>query len=203
MMCCIADSDSGFFGARRWRVLLLATLAMGLPSVVGAQEVAPPAVSASVPVPNSYKLGPGDKLRVEVFREEDLVREVRVEANGTIAFPLVGEIHVAGLSVRELEETVAGRLRGRFFKNPKVIATVLEYRLFYIQGEVERPGGYPYLPGLTVRKAVSLAGGLKERASQRKIYVIREHDSTSTPVHVDMDTPVAPGDIVNIEQTFF
>ena len=80
---------------------------------------------------------------------------------------------------------------------------MMEYRQFYVNGEVTNAGGFAYQPGLTVRKAISLAGGFKERASKDKIFVIHDHSKTSEPVKVTLDTVVRPGDIITVEQSFF
>jgi polysaccharide export outer membrane protein len=84
-----------------------------------------------------------------------------------------------------------------------VSVEINEYRPFYINGMVHRPGGYPFQPGLSVRKAASIAGGFKERASLSKIYLIKENDSTQSPRKVDLDAPVGPGDLVTVEESFF
>ena len=81
--------------------------------------------------------------------------------------------------------------------------TIEEYRNFFVNGMVEKPGGYPFAPGLTVRKAISIAGGFKERASREKINVIRDDDPTQTPRKVDLNAPVLPGDILTVEESFF
>ena len=78
-----------------------------------------------------------------------------------------------------------------------------EYRNFFVNGEVEKPGGYPFSPGLTVRKAISVAGGFKERASRDKVAIIRDDDPTHSTSKVDMNAPVYPGDIITVEQSFF
>ena len=81
--------------------------------------------------------------------------------------------------------------------------TINEYRNFFINGSVEKPGGYPYIPGLTVRKAVSLAGGFKERASREKIFVISDDDRSQRARKVDLNAAVSPGDIITVEESFF
>ena len=85
----------------------------------------------------------------------------------------------------------------------QVTVTIDEYRNFFVNGMVEKPGGYPYTPGLTVRKAISIAGGFKERASREKINIVREDDKSGTPKRVDLNTVVYPGDILTIEESFF
>ncbi|MCA3033625.1 MAG: SLBB domain-containing protein, partial [Rhodocyclaceae bacterium] len=73
----------------------------------------------------------------------------------------------------------------------------------FVNGQVEKPGGYPYVPGLTVRKAISIAGGFKERASKEKINVIREDDVKGNATRIALDAPVQPGDILTVEESFF
>ena len=80
---------------------------------------------------------------------------------------------------------------------------ILEYREFYVNGEVEAPGGFPYQPGLTVRKAISLAGGFKERASKEKIFVIHEGAADDKPIKTSLEARVKPGDIITVEESFF
>lgn len=148
--------------------------------------------------PGAYLLGTGDKIQITVFGEEDLSVEARLTNEATIAYPLLGEISLAGKTASEAEQFIIQGLKGRFLVDPKVTVTVAEYRQFFINGEVNKPGGYAYLPGLTLHKAVALAGGLNERASKERMSVIREHDTSRTPVVATMDTVINPGDIVNI-----
>src|SRR5918995_754675 len=153
---------------------------------------------------SSYRLGAGDVVTVQVLGEEDLKRErIRLSDAATISYPILGEIRLAGKTVGELERLIHDGLKGRYLVNPQVTVMINEYRNFFINGQIERPGGYPFIPGLTVRKAVSLAGGFKERASRDKIFVIREEDRTQTPRKVDLNATVNPGDIITIEESFF
>jgi polysaccharide export outer membrane protein len=153
---------------------------------------------------SSYRLGAGDVVTVQVLGEDDLKRErIRLSDAATISYPILGEIRLAGKTVGELERLIHDGLKGRYLVNPQVTVTINEYRNFFINGQIERPGGYPFIPGLTVRKAVSLAGGFKERASREKIFVIREEDRSQTPRKVDLNAAVNPGDIITIEESFF
>ncbi len=153
---------------------------------------------------SQYLMGSGDVLSIRVLGEDDMKREkVRLSDAGTISFPMIGEIRVLGKRVSELETLIANGLRGKYLLNPVVSVTIEEYRPFFINGLVDKPGGYPYQPGLTVRKAVSLAGGFKERASKEKIFIIRETDAKQTAVKVDQSTTVNPGDIITVEESFF
>jgi protein involved in polysaccharide export with SLBB domain len=151
-----------------------------------------------------YKLGSGDVISIVVFGEDDLKREkIRLTDAGTISYPVLGELKVLGRTVGELEKIITDGLRGRYLVNPRVSVSVDVYRPFFISGQVERGGGYPYQPGLTVRKAVSIAGGFKERASKEKIFVVREGDQSSKSVKIGLDSPVYPGDIITVEESFF
>lgn len=153
---------------------------------------------------SSYKLASGDVINIQVFGEEDLSKEnIRLSDAGTISYSVLGEIRVLGLTAGELEQIVTNGLKGRYLVNPKVSVTIREYRQFFVNGQVERPGGYSFIPGLTVRKAVAVAGGFKERASQSKIFIIRDGDAAQTPKKVDLDTPIFPGDIITVEESFF
>jgi polysaccharide biosynthesis/export protein VpsN len=153
---------------------------------------------------SSYRLGAGDVITVQVLGEDDLKREkIRLSDAATLSYPVLGEIRLAGKTVGELERLIHDGLKGRYLVNPQVTVTINEYRNFFINGQVERPGGYPFIPGLTVRKAVSLAGGFRERASREKIFVIREADRTQTASKVDLNAVVNPGDIITVEESFF
>lgn len=172
--------------------LFCTALSAQAPSVGGPREL------------SSYKLGVGDVISVQVIGEDELKRErVRLSDAGTLSFPYLGEIRVRGLTVGELEALITTGLKGRYLLDPQVTVTIQEYRNFFVNGSVERPGGYPYTPGLTVRKAISIAGGFKERASREKINVIREDDPKGTPQRIPLDAPVKPGDIITVEESFF
>jgi polysaccharide biosynthesis/export protein VpsN len=153
---------------------------------------------------STYQLGSGDMITIRVLGEDDLKRErVRLSDAGTISFPVLGEIRVKGLTVGALEEQITSGLKGRYLLNPRVTVSIDEYRNFFVNGMVEKPGGYPFAPGMTVRKAISVAGGLKERASRDKMTIIRDDDPKQTPRRVDLNTVVLPGDILTVEESFF
>jgi polysaccharide biosynthesis/export protein VpsN len=153
---------------------------------------------------SSYRLGSGDLISIRVLGEDDLRRErVRLSDAGTVSFPVLGELKVKGLTVGALEEQITRGLKGRYLVNPQVTVSIEEYRPFFVNGMVEKPGGYSFSPGMTVRKAISLAGGFKERASRDKINIIRDDDAKQTPKKVDLNATVLPGDIVTVEESFF
>lgn len=153
---------------------------------------------------STYKLGSGDMITIRVLGEDDLKREkIRLSDAGTVSFPVLGEIRVKGMTVGALEQFITQGLKGRYLLDPQVTVSIDEYRNFFVNGEVEKPGGYPFSPGLTVRKAVSVAGGFKERASREKVGIIRDDDPSHATSKVDMNAPVYPGDIITVEQSFF
>ena len=160
-------------------------------------------LSAAPSEMSGYKLGSGDKISVYVFDEPDLSMEYTLSDAGTISYPFLGEIRVLGMTVGALETKIVAGLEGDYLTDPKVNVTIKEYRQFYIHGEVMKSGGYPYQPGLTLRKAVSLAGGLTERASEKKIFVIRDGDSSQQKLPITMDDAVNAGDTVTVEESFF
>ena len=158
---------------------------------------------------DSYKLGAGDFISISVYGEDDLSIDVRIGSSGSISYPLLGDVWVLGLTTKQLEMKLVNGLKGPFLIDPSVTVSMLEYRPFYVNGEVKRPGSYAFHPGLTVDRAISIAGGFTERASKNKIYVERNSagstggggDRSKRPVSLK-DT-VIPGDVLTIEQSFF
>ncbi len=167
----------------------------------GATVAAPDNRPAPV---SSYKLAAGDVITILVFGEDEFTKEkIRLTDAGSVMFPGLGEVNVLGQTIGDLERIITNGLKGRILVNPKVAVQIVEYRPVYINGMVEKPGGYPFQPGLTVRKAASLAGGFKERAALNKIHVIRENDPDQRPQKVDLNTVIGPGDILTVEESFF
>ncbi len=152
---------------------------------------------------SQYQLGSGDKINISVFGENDLSIEVRLPDVGTINYPFLGEVKLVGLTAAEVEQLIYTGLKGDYLINPSVSVTITEYRPFFIDGEVKRPGGYPYQPGLTVNKAAALAGGYTDRASKDNVVIVREHDGATDEIDVDVSDMIQPGDIITIKQRFF
>lgn len=152
---------------------------------------------------NSYRLGAGDLITVQVYDEPEMSVETRISDRGTISYPFLGELSVKGLTALQLEDDITARLKGPYLVNPEVTVSILEYRPLFVNGEVEKPGGFPFSPGLTVRKAISLAGGFKERANRSRINVVRETDASQAPRSIELDDQVMPGDIITVERSFF
>ncbi|QIZ78453.1 polysaccharide biosynthesis/export family protein [Ferrimonas lipolytica] len=150
-----------------------------------------------------YRLSAGDQISILVYGEDDLTLETRLGESGMINYPYLGLIKAKGMSVAELELSINRGLKGDYLINPSVHVSVTEYRPFYIYGEVNRPGGYPYQPGLTVERAVALAGGLTERASTSGIVVNRQVGTKKNTLNVRMSASVYPDDSIVIKESFF
>ena len=150
---------------------------------------------------NSYRLGSGDLISITVFDEEELSMEVRV-ADTPISYPFLGQVVLSGRTLSTIENEISNGLKGDYLIEPRVSVSVLEYRPFFVTGEVEAPGGYAYQPGLTLRKAITLGGGFTERASRSKIFVTRGGDGNHKE-KIGLGDPVYPDDVITIEQSFF
>lgn len=149
----------------------------------------------------SYRLGVGDRVRIQVYQEDDLSIEADIRPDGTIAYPLLGEVKLAGLTLDEAIATLDKRLRGDYLVNPRITMTIAQYRPIFVAGEVKSPGSYEYQPGMTVRQAIVLAGGLTDRASRNKIYLIREGSSELRKVK--LHEKLHPGDTITVKEGFF
>lgn len=150
-----------------------------------------------------YTLGSGDKVKVTVYGEEDLSGEFTVDGSGHVQLPLVGQVKAAGLNTHQLVSEVTTALQNGYLKDPKVSIQVLNYRPFYIMGEVNKPGEYPFENGLTVLRAVALAGGYTYRANDGKVYVRRVNETEENAMPADSTTRIYPGDIVRVPERIF
>ncbi|MBT8084103.1 MAG: polysaccharide export protein [Woeseia sp.] len=140
---------------------------------------------------------------IMVFGEDDLSMDFRLNDSGTLNYPFLGELKIAGLTLAGLEQLITQGLKGPYLINPEVTVSIREYRPFFINGEVRQPGAFPYQPGLTLEKAVALAGGFTERAARGKIEVVRANDPTAKAQRVNLSGPVFAGDVITVQQSFF
>lgn len=177
----------------RSKFLRLAAGALMVPLVMAA---APARAQAG------YRLGAGDKIKVTVFGEEDASGEYEIDATGAISVRLIGRLQVKGLTVSEVEQALIEQYRGRgFFKNPRISIELTNLRPFFILGEVEKRGSYPYVNGLTIAQAVAIAGGYTYRASRGRITIQRVGAPHEEPAKEN--DPVYPGDIIRVPERFF
>ena len=152
-----------------------------------------------------YTLGPGDKLRITVYGEETLSGEYGVTGAGDVSFPLIGNIPVAGRTVEELQTELTTRLGSGYIADPRVSAEIIDYRPYYILGEVARPGQYDFAVGLTVEQAVAAAGGFTYRANAKRVFLKRATDTREMLVDLreTPSFPVRPGDTIRVGERFF
>lgn len=168
---------------------------------------APVSMSEDVPTGSvrggDYRLAIGEKMRIVVSGEDRLSGEFTVDPVGNISFPLVGKVAAVGLSPKELEESLTGRLKGRYLVDPRVFVEVLSHRPFYVMGEVRAVGEYQYKPGLNVVTAILLAGGYGPRANTSYVYIKRASGNDEKEFPSQASVPVYPGDIVRVPERYF
>ena len=146
----------------------------------------------------NYILGAGDKIEIKVFGQPDLNVTSLLGNSGEINYPFLGKVKLVGLSVSQVEQTIISGLQPDYLVNPNVYAQVVEYRPFYIHGEVKKPGGYSYQPAMTVNQAIALAGGLTERASVDKIFIFKEQTKQQQQKG-SLNSQIAAGDTIKIQ----
>ncbi len=168
-----------------------------LPPAVGA---VPPAATVSS---ESYRLGAGDKVRIALYGDESFKGEFEVASDGTLSLPLIGAQPVGGLTVGDARKLIETKLGDGFYRDPRVSAEVINFRPFYILGEVNRPGTYPYVSGLTLSQAVAIAGGYTYRANLREVALKRAAATGEVRVAADQALEVGPGDTVRVLERYF
>ncbi|GAA4648608.1 exopolysaccharide export protein VpsN [Kistimonas scapharcae] len=182
--------------AMRQTLLVLLAASLAMLAVIGTARADDMSFSR-------YGLNSGDKVKITVFGEEDMEVETRLSDAGTISYPFLGEIRVKGKTVGQLQNFLTQKLTGDYFIDPKVSVAITEYRKFFVSGEVKDPGGFSFEPGLTLEKAVALAGGFTQRASRKDIIVSREEKGKLVERAMKLDESVLPGDIINVKESFF
>ncbi|KIC58099.1 polysaccharide biosynthesis protein [Brevundimonas nasdae] len=173
--------------------------------LAGCQSVpvADDAAAAETRTLGDYQLDAGDKIRLNVFGEEELSGEFVVSSAGLLSIPLAGDIPAKGRTIQEVQRSVEAALRAGYILNPQVSAEVLTYRPFYVLGEVNKPGTYPYAAGLTVLNAVATAGGFTYRGDTRRIFIRRDGSQREEVYKVTSTLQVAPGDTLRIAERLF
>ncbi|MDA0127941.1 polysaccharide export protein [Vibrio sp. MarTm2] len=152
---------------------------------------------------DTYKIGAGDKLQISVYGEEDLsISELYISNGGRFEYPYLGQLNALNKTPEQLRNEIVKGLKGDYLIDPKVRLSVIGFRSIYVNGEVKKPGGYEYQPGLTVDKAIALAGGFTDRAARGKVYIAKS-GSEESKSKVKLSNKVMPGDIIVIEQSFF
>ncbi|GKQ50689.1 polysaccharide biosynthesis/export family protein [Bradyrhizobium sp. Ce-3] len=179
----------------------LDSMAYGQPAFAPA----PTAIAYAEPAPprEAYNLGPGDKLRVVVYGQEGLTNSYAIDAAGAITMPLIGSVPARGRTPAGLAAEITARLRNGFIREPSVAVEIESYRPFFILGEVQAPGQYPYVPNMTVESAVAIAGGFSPRARRDQVTLTHTDASGAGRFVVPLGTPIGPGDTVFVGERWF
>jgi polysaccharide biosynthesis/export protein len=177
------------------------------PAVIGSTPydayAATPVVSAPVRYDAGYRLDAGDKLRVVVYGQDGLTNTYTIDAAGMITMPLIGTVPARGRSPAALASEISAKLRNGYIREPSVAVEIESYRPFFILGEVQAPGQYPYVPNMTVESAVAIAGGFSPRA-RRDLVTVTHTDSAGTARYVvPLGTALGPGDTVQVNERWF
>ncbi|PTQ13150.1 polysaccharide biosynthesis protein [Sphingomonas oleivorans] len=185
-----------------------ATTASDTPAIVSntppASETPNLAATTSSDVDvNAYRLGAGDKVRVTVYNEDTLSGEYEVDGSGNLAMQLIGALPAVDRTIPEITRAIEDKLKDGYMRNPSVAVEVLNYRPFYVLGEVKEPGKYPYVSGMTVLNAVALAGGYTYRGRKDRVMIVRAADQDKKEQRAAPTETVMPGDIIRIPERFF
>lgn len=152
----------------------------------------------------TYRLGPGDQVRMLTYGEDALSEIFRVNAQGNISVPLLGDVKAGGLTTDQLAHEVSQILAQRDLMKGAVIAIeVVAYRPIYVLGEVNKPGPYPYEPGMTVQQAAALAGGYTYRAFKPYVEVTRRVNGHEDEGKLNPLAPVLPNDTITVLERYF
>ena len=171
------------------------------PVPVAYAAPAPAVPDASYDAP--YHLDAGDKLRVVVYGQEGLTNTYSISAGGTITMPLIGVVPARGRTPHGLAADIAARLRNGFIRDPSVAVEVETYRPFFILGEVQAPGQYPYVPNMTAESAVAIAGGFSPRARKDRVTITHTDAAGTSRTLALPGAPIGPGDTVLVGERWF
>ncbi|MBK8458172.1 MAG: polysaccharide export protein [Phyllobacteriaceae bacterium] len=182
----------------------IATLVLGASlalSGCAAYQPAPAAFHAALQEP--YRLDAADNVRITVFEQEGLTNTYAIDQAGYIAFPLVGQVPARGRTAPEIEADIAARLRNGYLRDPDVSVQVDKYRPIFVMGEVGAAGQYSFVPGMTVQKAIAVAGGYTARAQQLNVDITRGVNGKVMTGRVRISDPLLPGDTVYVRERLF
>jgi polysaccharide export outer membrane protein len=184
-------------------VWIVFPLSLGIAACDTVDPYAASTVQAQVEQYPEIKLSAGDKLRVTVFGEDKLSGDFDLDLNGNASLPLAGTVNLAGQTKQQAEATIARKLRSEYLRSPKVTVDVTSFRPFYVIGQVERPGEFPYRNRLNIISAMAVAGGPTFRASKSKVFIQRGGVGAFEEVELSPSIPVFPGDIIRVPERYF
>jgi polysaccharide biosynthesis/export protein len=201
-----ADSGGGAIGALR-------NAMTNSPRTYVAEAPTPAPVQATydayaaAPTPArydaGYRLDAGDKLRVVVYGQEGLTNTYAIDAGGSITMPLIGQVPARGRSPAALAAEISAKLRNGYIREPSVAVEIESYRPFFILGEVQAPGQYPYVPNMTVESAVAIAGGFSPRAKRDGVTLTHTDARGAARYTVPLGTSLSPGDTIYVGERWF
>ncbi len=190
---------------RRFSAVLVICATLGLAAC--AQDMALPDEEAPKTAANpseSYRLEPGNRVRVTVFGENNLSGDFVIDPFGNIALPLAVSVPAAGITAPTLSTRIEDALkRSNFLREPRVNVEVMTFRPFYVMGEVRGPGEFQYQSGMTVLSAIARAGGYDYRARQGDVILIRTISGGQREYRANEMTPILPGDIIRVRERRF
>jgi protein involved in polysaccharide export with SLBB domain len=163
---------------------------------------APNRVAAAMP-PAANRISSGDKVRISVFGEDRLSGEFLVDSAGNASLPLIGSTPLGGMTTSEAEAALRTKLSKEYVRNAKVTVEISALRPFYIIGAVEKPGEYPYRPGMNVMMAIAIAGGNTYRASPSTILIQRAGTNVESEYQIASSVVVNPGDLIRVPERMF
>jgi protein involved in polysaccharide export with SLBB domain len=150
-----------------------------------------------------YQLGPADRIRISVFNQEDLSGDYSLDGKGRFSMPLIGAVKAEGLTPAQLENILTSKFKPDYLVNPRIYVQVISYRPYYLIGEALGTGAFPYIAGMTYRRAIAISGGFSYRAKKDVVYVIRAEDPNGEEIKLDVDEKVQPGDIIRVAERMF
>lgn len=174
-----------------------------LPSQPAVPSTAPAEAAPATSTTADYVLGAGDEIRMTVYGEDDLSGQYLIGSTGIVALPLIGNMQAAGQTIHQFEEAVHDKFSQGYLKDPHVGVQVVNYRPFFILGEVTRPGSYPFVNGMRVLTAIAIGGGYTYRADKGDIRIVHASDPDKAEQDAKETDVVMPGDIIRVPERFF
>ncbi len=190
-----------------WSALRFLILAVTLNGCASCQDPKPSDYPTQQVYLEDTTLGPGDVFEVRVFQQEKMSQIYSASAEGTISFPLIGDVTVDGKSPAQIEKEIRDRLADGYLKDPQVSVLVKEYKSKKISvfGQVRKPGTLGFTDGMTVVEAVSQAGGFTPMARENAVTITRDMDDKKTTYTVPVEQIgkgkaaqfyIRPGDVI-------
>jgi len=186
-------------GAPRNFCLIAALMTLMLAGLLQAQEPVPESTAGDT----GYQLGPRDRVSITIFNQLDLSGEYELDGDGRFSMPLIGVVDASGLTPVELEVLLVKRFKPDYLVNPRISIEVRNYRPYFLIGEVQSTGSFPYVSGITYLTAIAMAGGYTYRGKKGSVYVIHGNDPEQEEIKLDVNEKVRPGDIIRVAERLF